>query len=508
MFGVDIVLPDFSYIIANAHKLRAVVITHGHEDHIGALPYLMKQVKVPEVWATRFTSGLIKSKVDEHGLINATNWCEIVPDEPAIRIGSFELEFIRVSHSIPDCVAVAILTEHGTIVHTGDIKLDSSPLDGVQTDLPLFAELGSDGVDLYMGDSTNADVPGHTKSERSLSGPLRDIVARAPGRVIASCFSSHIHRLQQFTDIAQEHGRVVCLLGRSLNRNFNIARNLGYLDADSATIIKPQKIDEYDPSKVMVLCTGSQGEPLAAMNRIAWGSHPAIQPDALDTVIFSSRTIPGNEIRVHRLINQLSRLGAHIYHADIAQVHVSGHGCAEELKLLLQLVRPANFMPIHGEWRHLRAHSDLARMVGVDPASIIMGENGLVVELANGKARLTDELVPVGQRLVDRHSNEDILVEVMEDRQQASGDGMLVVVARVDPHESSQRLELISRGFMDDDRGVLDDALRAAEESLDDASGTHLETDRLQELMQAAVQDTVFERTRKNPLVVPVVLED
>jgi ribonuclease J len=504
VFGVDIVLPDFSWIIENADRLRAVILTHAHEDHIGALPYLMREINVPEVWGTRFTLALVKAKADEFGVVTQTSWCEVTPSTDEVRVGPFDVEFVRMSHSIPDCTAVAIHTDHGTLFHTGDFKLDPSPVDGVRTDLSHIADIGAGGVSLYMGDSTNADVPGHTRSERSINGSLRDIVAGAPGRVIAACFSSHIHRIQQFCDIAGETGRAVCIMGRSMVRNTNIARSLGYFDVTGVRVIKPAGLEELDPRETLILCTGSQGEALAAMNRIAWGTHPSIQPDPLDTIIFSSRTIPGNETRVHGIINQLSKVGARILHDTIAPVHVSGHASSEELKTMLQLVRPDHVMPVHGEWRHLRAHADLARMVGIDESRVILNDNGGVIELRDGVATATGEWVTVGQRLIDRHNSEDILERVLEDRQQASGDGLLVVVA----HETSGTLEVISRGFVQDDDEVLGEVRRAAEESLEQAAGTHSAPGEIEHEMQEAVSAAVFEATRRSPLVVPVVLGD
>ncbi len=502
--GADIVLPDVSYLAERQHAIRGLVLTHGHEDHIGAVPYVLRDLEIPAVWATRFTLGLVKAKADEFGLINATQWNEIRPDDDPIQIGPFELEFIRVAHSIPDCVAIAVHTDQGTLVHSADIKLDASPLDGIQTDLGAFAELGSEGVALYMGDSTNADIPGHTKSERSVAGPLRDIFGRSDGRIIACCFSSHIHRLQQFIDIAQEHGRAVCILGRSMTRNTNIARNLGYMDLGGAKLVKPQQIGDIDPDKLLVLCTGSQGEPLAAMSRIAWGTHPHVSPSPDDTFIFSSRTIPGNDIRVHRVINQLSRIGAQIVHSDIAHVHVSGHGASEELKTLLQLIRPTSFMPIHGEWRHMRAHAQLGRMVGIPEESIIITDNGTVVEVRDGAAHATDEFVHVGQHLVDRASNEHILEEVLEDRQQASGDGLLVVVA----HRRSGELEVIARGVQDDDGLLIDEARAAAETQMSADEGALLPAGELEASVREAVASSVWDATRRSPLVVPIVLGD
>ncbi len=504
-FGVDIVLPDFTYLHENVHRIRALVLTHAHEDHIGAVPYLLRELAVPQVLGTRFTLALTKSKVDEFGLLGSTEWVEIVPENDPVQIGCFELEFVRVAHSVPDCVAVATHTPHGTVVHTGDLKLDPSPLDGVPTDLGHFAEIGTDGVALYLADSTQADVPGHTRSERSLAGPLRDICSRAPGRIIATCFSSQIHRMQQFIDIAQEEGRSVCILGRSMNRNANIARNLGYMDADGVELLKPQHLADRDPSTVLVLCTGSQGEPLAALSRYASGTHPHLTPDSLDTVIFSSRTIPGNETRVHRIQNGLAKVGTRILGADNAHVHVSGHASSAELLTLLQLVRPAMFAPVHGEWRHMRAHADLARAVGINDDRILLLENGSVVELVDGQARLTEEFVTVGEQLVDRTSNDEILDDVLEERQQASEDGVVVVVA----HETSGTLEVIARGFAEGDGGLLDEARSAAEETLARAQSTRTDDFELSRMLQEAVEDAVrSDRSRRTPLVVPVVLGD
>lgn len=502
-FGVDIVLPDFTYLRERRDKIRALVLTHAHEDHIGAVPYFLREIGVPQIYGTRFTLALVKSKVDEFGLLSATEWMEVVPEGDAVHVGGFELEFVRVAHSVPDGVAVALHTPAGTVFHTGDLKLDPSPLDGVPTDLGHIAEIGTDGVALYMADSTQADVPGHTRSERTLAGPLRDICSRAPGRVIATCFSSQIHRVQQFLDIAVEEGRSVCVMGRSLNRNVNIARNLGYLDADGVKFVKPHVIQELEPREVLVLCTGSQGEPLAALSRIASGTHPAVKPDALDTFIFSSRKIPGNEIRVNRIQNQLAKVGSRVISGETAHVHVSGHASSAELLTLLQLVRPKHFMPVHGEWRHLRAHSELAHAVGVEEGNVILAENGSVIELRGGVARLTEEFVTVGAQLVDRSSNDEILEDVLEERQQASGDGVLVVVA----HEASGTLELIARGFVDDQDALLDEARDAAQRSLEEADERADDTE-LAHLLQQSVEDLVHERTRRSPLVVPVLLGD
>ena len=347
--GVDLILPDFGYL--RDRDVLAVILTHAHEDHVGALPYLLREVRVREVLATRLTLGLVKSKLDEHGLLQAASLREIDPDAPAIELGPFRAEFVRMSHSVPDAVGICLETAAGRVFHTGDWKLDHTPIDGLRTDVGKLAELGNRGVDLLLGDSTNAERPGVTESERVVGEAFRQIIPAMHGRVLISSFASNIHRMQQAIDVAVEVGRQVSVVGRSMRKNLNIARSLGYIDAPDHVLVRPAGLDDLPPGKQLILCTGSQGEPLSALTRIAYNDHPAIRVERGDTVIISARPVPGNELRVHDSINRLTRSGAEVLHEENATVHVSGHARAEELRTLLSLVRPKAVMPIHGEYR-------------------------------------------------------------------------------------------------------------------------------------------------------------
>src|ERR687887_2470714 len=420
--GVDLVLPDFSYLRERAHDVRAVVLTHGHEDHVGALPYLLREVRVPEVWATRLTLGLVKSKLDEHGLLREAELREIRPDDSPRNVGPFRIEFVRMAHSIPDCVAVVLETPAGRIVHTGDYKIDHTPVDGLKTDVGRLARLGNDGVDLLLGDSTNAERPGMTLSERVVGEAFRQIVPLRQGRVLVSSFASNVHRMQQAIDVAVSVGRKVCVVGRSMRKNVNIARNLGYMDVPDDVLIRPPELEEFLPHEQMILCTGSQGEPLSALVRIAYRDHPAVSVERGDTVIISAKPVPGNELRVHDAINQLAKRGAEVLHQEIAPVHVSGHGNAEELRTILSLPRPKAVMPIHGEYRMLAAHARLARDAGVPSSSIVFAENGSVVELTDGVPRLVDR-IEAGVTFVDGLGVGDVQDVALRDRRHLSEDG-------------------------------------------------------------------------------------
>ena len=348
--GVDLVLPDISYL--RGKRVRAVVLTHGHEDHVGGLPYLLRQVDCDEVIATRLTLGLIKSKLDEHGLSSATTLHETEPGK-VIEVGAFRLDFVRVAHSIPDAVAVVLDTPSGRVLHTGDWKLDHTPVDGQHTDVGRLASLGNEGVDLLFGDSTNAERPGMTGSERLVGEAFQQLIPVRSGRILIASFASNIHRLQQAIDVALRCNRKVAIVGRSMRKNLNIARSLGYMDVPDEAIVKPQDAMSLPRDQVLIVCTGSQGEPMSALTRIAYGDHPAVQVERGDTVLLSARPVPGNELRVHASINRLAQLGAEVLHEEIAAVHVSGHGNSEELRTMLALVRPRCVMPAHGEYRML-----------------------------------------------------------------------------------------------------------------------------------------------------------
>ncbi len=351
--GVDLLLPEFTYLREHEGEIRAVILTHGHEDHVGALPYLLRELAVPEVWATRLTLGLVKSKLDEHGLLRVAELNEIEPEGDPVAIGPFQVEFVRVAHSIPDAVALVLDTPGGRIVHTGDYKIDHTPVDGFRTDVGRLAEIGNRGVDLLLGDSTNAERPGVTPSERTVGEAFRQIVPRLRGRVLIASFASNVHRMQQAVEVAAETDRKVCVIGRSLRKNINIARNLGYIEVPEDLLVRPVDLDELAPEEIMILCTGSQGEPLSALVRIAYGDHANVQVQEGDTVIISAKPVPGNELKVHDTINRLAKSGAEVLHQETAPVHVSGHANAEELRTMLALLRPRSVMPVHGEYRML-----------------------------------------------------------------------------------------------------------------------------------------------------------
>ena len=391
-FGVDLVLPDFSYLVGR--PVRAIVLTHAHEDHVGGLPYVLREVDVNEVIGTRLTLALVKSKLDEHGLAAVTALTEAEPGAAPIELGPFRIELIRMAHSIPDSTAVVIETSAGRVLHTGDWKLDHTPVDGFRTDVGRLAEIGNRGVDLLLCDSTNAERPGFTGSERLVGEAFRQIFPQRQGRILVASFASNVHRMQQAIDVAVQCGRKVAVVGRSMRKNLNIAANLGYLEIPEGTLIQPNELEEHRPDEVVILCTGSQGEPMSALTRIAYRDHQTVTVERGDTVILSARPVPGNELRVHDTINQLSKAGAEVLHQEIANVHVSGHGNAEELRTVLGLVRPKGVMPVHGEFRMLAAHAQLARDSGVPADSIVLAENGSVVELDERGVRIVDRVNP------------------------------------------------------------------------------------------------------------------
>jgi ribonuclease J len=507
--GVDLVLPDFTYLRERADSIRAVVLTHGHEDHVGSLPYLMRDVPIPEVWATRLTLGLIKSKLDEHGLLRAAELREVHPDDPPRQLGPFRISFVRMAHSIPDSVAIVLETPAGRIVHTGDYKLDHTPVDGLKTDVGRLAELGNQGVDLLLGDSTNAERPGFTQSERVVGEAFRQIFPLRQGRILVSSFASNVHRMQQAIDVAIEVGRKVCIVGRSMRKNANIARNLGYMEVPEGVLVRPPELDELEPHEQLILCTGSQGEPLSALTRIAYNDHPSVHVDRGDTVIISAKPVPGNELRVHDTINQLAKSGAEVLHQEIAPVHVSGHACAEELRTLLSLLRPKAVMPVHGEFRMLAAHAQLAREAGVPASSIVLAENGDVVELSRDGVRIVGE-VETGIAFVDGLGVGDVHDVALRDRRRLSEDGVLIVVATVAGSNGGEAgpTELIARGFGDGSGPLLDELRDEADRVLGDLLRNEIvEIKLLQEHLHDELGQLVYDRTHRRPMILPVVVE-
>ncbi|HEV7641098.1 MAG TPA: ribonuclease J [Gaiellaceae bacterium] len=502
--GVDVILPDFGYL--RDKRVRAVVLTHAHEDHVGALPFLMREITVNEIWGTRLTLGLVKSKLDEHGLLRAAELQEADPDGAPVQIGPFRLEFIRMAHSIPDCVGIAIGTRAGLVFHTGDWKLDHTPVDGLRTDVGRLAELGNRGVDLLCGDSTNAERSGFTRSERVVGEAFRQIIPTRSGRILVSSFASNIHRMQQAIEVGIDSGRKIVVIGRSMKRNMNVARNLGYVEVPEDALVKPAQLDEIPAHQQLILCTGSQGEPLSALTRIAFNDHPAIKVERGDTVIMSSRPVPGNELRVHDTINRLTRSGAEVLHEENADVHVSGHARAEELRTLLSLIRPKAMLPIHGEYRMQAAHARLAQDAGVPADSIVIAENGDVVELSTTGVRIVDK-IEAGVTYVDGLGVGDITDVALRDRRRMSEDGVLIVVTTL-ADNGSVAPELIARGFAEND----DELFSEMRDEVRDIV-RELLTDDMREikLMQEHIHDglgqLIYDRTRRRPMILPVVIE-
>ena len=501
--GVDVILPDFGYL--RDKRVRAVVLTHAHEDHVGALPFLMREIRVQEIWATRLTLGLVKSKLDEHGLLRAAELREAEPEKPPITLGPFKLEFIRMAHSIPDAVGIAIETKAGLVFHSGDWKLDHTPVDGLRTDVGRLATLGNRGVDLLLGDSTNAERPGFTRSERVVGEAFRQIIPVRRGRILVSSFASNIHRMQQAIDVGVDCGRKVVVVGRSMRRNMNVARNLGYVEVPEDVLVKPADLDGVPVSEQLIICTGSQGEPLSALTRIAYNDHPAVKVERGDTVIISARPVPGNELRVHDAINRLTKNGAEVLHEENADVHVSGHARAEELRTLLSLLRPKAVMPIHGEYRMQAAHARLAQDAGVPASSIVIAENGDVVELSRDGVRIADH-IEAGVTYVDGLGVGDISDVALRDRRHMSEDGVLIVVTTLSDGAAAAP-ELITRGFAESDE-LLAEMRQEAHEIVRELLAEDIREGKLlQEHIHDGLGQLVYDRTHRRPMILPVVVE-
>ncbi|MFW3386506.1 UNVERIFIED_CONTAM: ribonuclease J [Kocuria sp. CPCC 205274] len=504
--GVDLILPDLNHIVDRLDDVVAVVLTHGHEDHIGAVPYLLKRRPDIPVIGSRLTLALIEAKLQEHRIKPYTM---AVREGQVERLGEFECEFVAVNHSIPDALAVFLRTKAGTVLHTGDFKMDQLPLDGRITDLRHFARLGEEGVDLFLTDSTNAEVPGFTPTEKHIGPVLADVIGRAPKRVVVASFSSHVHRVQQVLDAAAEHGRKVAFMGRSMVRNMTIAEKLGYLEVPPNTLIDQKRIDEHADSKLVIMCTGSQGEPMAALSRMANGDHK-VQLTEGDTVILASSLIPGNENSVFRIINGLMRLGANVVHKGTAKVHVSGHAAAGELLYCYNIVEPGYVMPVHGEVRHLIANGKLAEETGVPSDHVLLAEGGTVVDMADGEARITGQ-VECGYVYVDGSSVGTITDADLKDRLVLAEEGFISVITVVnrDTGKVVTGPDVHARGVAEDD-SVFDEIKPRITAALEDAinhSGKNHTTQQLQQVVRRTIGSWVSRRLRRKPMIVPVVIE-
>ena len=501
--GIDLILPDFSYIRERLNDVVAVVLTHGHEDHIGAVPYLLRERSDIPVIGSKLTLAFTAAKLKERRI---TAPLQEVRAGQEIKLGPFTLEFIAVNHSIPDALAVAIKTEAGTVLLTGDFKMDQLPLDGRITDLATFARLGQEGVDLFMVDSTNADVPGFTTSERDIMPTLDRVFRATERRVIVASFASHVHRVQQILMIAESHGRKVAFIGRSMVRNMKLAQDLGYLTIPDGLVVDAKQIEEFG-DKVVLICTGSQGEPLAALSRMANGEHQ-IRVGKGDTVVLASSLIPGNENPVYRVINELTRFGATVVHKGNAMVHVSGHAAAGELLYCYNIVKPKNVMPIHGEWRHLRANAELAIKTGIARTNTIVVENGIVVDLHDGYADIAGA-VPVGFVYVDGQSIGEITESSLKDRRILGEEGFISVVVVIESQTGKivAGPDIHARGFTED-QALFDEVKGMIEKALAKAvSGGINGTHQLSQVVRRTVGSWVGEEHRRKPMIVPVVIE-
>jgi ribonuclease J len=508
MPGIDLVLPDFTYLREHADELKGIVLTHGHEDHVGALPYLLREFNVP-VYATKLTLGLVRSKLQEFG-IKRGDLREVKAGDRQ-NLGGFGLEFIEVNHSIPGAVAIAIRTNAGMIVFSGDYKIDLTPIEGSPMDLGRLAELGKEGVLAYFGDSTNSERPGYVPSERIVGDTLNEVFERSKGRIIVASFASHIHRVSQVVEAAKQHDRLVGVTGRSMIRNVQIARELGYLDLPQEMMVDQRDVNKIPDSDIVVLTTGSQGEPLAALSRIANGTHRTIEVGPEDTVVIAAHPIPGNERGVSRTINNLMKRGAHVFYSPLMPVHVSGHAAQEEQKIVLSLLKPRYLVPVHGEFRHLRHHANTAISLGIPEENIFILENGDCLEFDEGEARLTEN-VAAGMFLVDAGAIAESSSGVMRERQQLSEDGMFIVVARINA-QNGQLLgppDVISRGFVSPQNanGLVDQSIEVVSQTLQrTASQRVTDWGELKNAIRKDLSGFLSERTGKRPIILPLIVE-
>ena len=510
MLGVDLVLPDFTYVERNADRIRGIVITHGHEDHIGGLPYLLKVLNVP-VYGTNLTIGLIQGKLREHGLLNSATLNVIKPGD-VITLGGFTVEAIHVNHSIPDALGLAIRCEGGTVVHTGDFKIDTTPIDGGMMDLGRLAEIGQEGVLCLMSDSTNAERPGFTESERKVGESFETLFRKAGNnRIIVATFSSNIHRVQQIMNVAASLGRKVALVGRSLENVVSISAELGYLNVPEGIVIDINMINRYPADKLVIITTGSQGEPMSALTRMAFSDHRKVEIHPNDYVIISATPIPGNEKTVSRVVNELMKLGADVVYEKMYEVHVSGHACQEELKMIMGIVKPKYFIPVHGELKHLRKHAGLALSMGIPKENILIADNGRVAEISKKALRCTST-VPAGRVFVDGYGVGDVGSVVLRDRKHLAQDGLVIVAVCID-RESGMIVsgpDVVTRGFVyvKESEELINAAREVAVEAIEaQTDGGYFDWNSIKASLRDEISHLMYERTKRSPMILPVIME-
>ena len=509
MYGIDCVIPDVSYLIKNKSRIRGLFITHGHEDHIGAIPYVLKQINMP-IYCTRFTAGLIKLKLEEHQLVKSTKLITVEAGK-SVRAGKFTVEFIHVNHSIADSVAFAIHTKMGTIVHTGDFKIDSTPIDGEVIDLARLGELGKEGVLCLCADSTNVERPGFTPSEKVVGATFMRQFQNCDERIIVTTFASNVHRVQQVLDAAAQCGRKVAVTGRSMENMMKVSTELGYMKVPKNTLVDINKLKGLPKNKQVIVTTGSQGEEMSALYRMAFSTHKQVEIGAGDKVILSASAVPGNEVTVGRVINELFRKGATVVYDRADMLHVSGHACQEELKIIHALVKPKFFIPLHGEQRHLKTHAKLAQEMGMDPRHIIISDIGKVIELTPNPAKINGT-VPAGRVFVDGYGVGDVGSVVLRDRKHLAEDGMIVVVVSMSGEDGSviSGPDIITRGFVyvKESEGLMEELRRVAVNALENCRrDSRSDWAAIKTEVKNALSNFLYKKTKRNPMILPVIME-
>ncbi len=509
MLGIDLVIPDVSYLVKNKEKVRAIILTHGHEDHIGALPYVLRDLNVP-IYGTKLTLGLVKYKLEEHRLLDVVHLQTVEPGQ-TVELGMFKIEFIRATHSIADAVSLAIFTPVGTIIHTGDFKIDYTPIEGQPMDLARFAELGKKGVLLLMCDSTNVENEGYTMSERTVGETFNEIFMNCRSRILVATFASNVHRVQQIFNAAVKFGRKVTVIGRSMINVVNVAMELGYLNVPEGILVDMENMDKVPQEKLVIITTGSQGEPMSALTRITFSEHKKVEIIPGDTVIISASPIPGNEKLISKVINELFKKGANVIYEALADTHVSGHACQEEIKLIHCLVKPKFFMPVHGEHRHLRQHADLAVKMGMNKENTFLLDIGKVLELTSDSAKINGS-VTAGKVLVDGLGVGDVGNVVLRDRKHLSQDGLIVVVITIEGDTGNVVAgpDIISRGFVyvRESEDLMDQLKEIAKEAVNKCNGkNHGDWSIRKSAIREALKDRIYEKTKRKPMILPIIME-